>query len=141
MHRSEDENPHWIDIPKFSDERGSLSVIESSDQVPFDINRVYYIYEVSPEVVRGRHAHRELEQIMIALNGSLDLLLETGAGQREFQLDSPTDGVYIPKQTWRVLSNFCPETVCLVLASHQYNPEDYINDYEKFQEEVTSTVR
>lgn len=139
MPRSEDDHPHWIDLPTFSDERGSLSVIESSEQVPFEINRTYYIYDVPPETVRGRHAHRELEQIMVALTGSLDLLLETEVGRREFRLDSPSEGVYIPTQTWRELSNFAPGTVCLVVASHQYDPDDYIHDYELFQEQIAST--
>lgn len=126
--------PYWVNVPTFSDERGSLSVLEASDDVPFQINRLYYLYDVPSKSVRGQHAHRELEQIMIAVAGSLTLCLETSSGQEEFQLESPSRGVYVPQMTWRELTDFSTDTVCLVVASRPYEPEDYIHDYDEFKE-------
>lgn len=126
--------PYWIEFPTFSDERGSLSVVEASEQAPFQINRLYYLYDVPPDSVRGRHAHRELEQVMIAVAGSLDLVVETRSGREEFHLDAPTEGVYIPKLAWRELSDFSSDAMCLVVASRPYEPDDYIHDYDQFKQ-------
>lgn len=130
--------PQMIELSTFKDDRGKLSVIESREGIPFDVQRVYYLYDVPPDAIRGNHAHKRLQQLMIAVSGSLDVLVETSAGREQFRLDSPGEGLYIPRMTWRELSNFTEGTVCMVLASHKYDESDYIHEYETFQERLDS---
>jgi len=121
-----------IDFPQVVDSRGSLTYVEESDHLPFDVSRVYYLYEFSGEQ-RGNHAHRELEQVMIALNGGLDVKLDDGEAAVTVRLDDPSEGLYVPPGLWRTLDGFETGTVCLVLASDPYDEDDYIRDYDEFK--------
>ena len=125
-----------ITFDKVTDKRGSLVFIEQLKDIPFDIKRVYYIYDLDPRTVRGDHAHRELEQVMIAVHGRFTLELFDGVRREIFVLDDPSKGVYIPKLVWCRFYDFDPETVILVLASDYYKPEDYIRDFDEFMKIV-----
>lgn len=120
-----------IDIRRFSDNRGYLSVIEGGLDIPFDIKRIYYLYLV-PEVARGAHAHKQLQQLMIATSGSVHVTLDDGKNQKTFVLDKPWKGLYVAPGLWRTLDNFSGGAVCMVLASEKYDASDYIRDYKEF---------
>jgi uncharacterized RmlC-like cupin family protein len=124
--------PRWVDFKTMTDGRGELTVIES--ELPFSIQRVYYLYGVPSGQQRGAHAHKELEQIAIAVHGSLEMILDNGEKSEKFVLDDPTKGLYIPKLVWRVLQNFSNDAVLLVLASLKYNEEDYFRDHDEYIE-------
>ena len=121
-----------IDIRKYSDNRGYLSVIENGLDIPFDIKRIYYLYMV-PEVARGAHAHKALQQLLIATSGSVEVIMDDGSEKKSFMLDRPWKGLLIPAGLWRDLENFSGGAVLLCLASEKYDPEDYIRDYEAFK--------
>ncbi|MFB6185936.1 MAG: FdtA/QdtA family cupin domain-containing protein [Halobacteriaceae archaeon] len=129
-----------IDLPKVTDERGNLTFIEQSRHIPFEIERVYYLYDVPGGESRGGHAHKELEQFMIAANGSFDLILEDGSETERIHLNRSYYGIYIPTMTWRELENFSSGSVCLVLASEYYDEDDYIRDYDKFTRRATKSI-
>lgn len=115
------------------DERGELIALEElSKDVPFDIKRVYYMYNTTPGFVRGRHAHRKLEQILICVHGSCKILLDDATERRVVTLDKPNLGLHISNYMWREMFDFSPDAVLLVLASEHYNEADYIRDYEEF---------
>ncbi len=118
------------------DDRGQLVALEEYKDIPFDIKRVYYIYDTLPGVTRGRHAHKNLEQILICVHGSCMLRLDDGFEQKEVLLDKPFEGVYISNDTWREMYDFSPDAVLLVLASEPYNEADYIRNYDAFLEFV-----
>lgn len=120
-----------IDIRKFSDNRGYLSVIEGGLDIPFEIKRIYYLYMV-PEVARGAHAHKALQQLLIATSGSVDVIMDDGTNKKTFHLDRPWKGLLIPPGLWRDLENFSGGAVLLCLASEHYIAEDYIRDYDEF---------
>lgn len=120
-----------IDVRKFSDSRGYLSVIEGGVDVPFDIKRVYYLYMV-PETARGAHAHKQLQQLMVATSGSVHVTLDDGIDKKTFVLDKPWKGLFVVPGLWRDLDNFADGTVCMVLASEKYEVDDYIRDYDDF---------
>ncbi|MEL0644747.1 FdtA/QdtA family cupin domain-containing protein [Olleya sp. Ti.3.14] len=122
-----------IEIPKITDEegRGNLSVIEK-DCVPFDIKRVYYLYDVPSDAYRGGHAHKALFQFLIPLSGSFDVILKDGKNTKTVSLNKPNKGLMIVPGIWRELENFSSGAVCLVLASEVYNEEDYVRDYSEF---------
>ena len=122
-----------IDIRKYTDNRGYLSVIESQLDIPFDIKRVYYLYMV-PEVARGAHAHKQLQQLLIATSGSVEVIMNDGINKKSFMLDRPWKGLYVPAGLWRDLENFSGGAVLLCLASEKYEAEDYIRDYNEFLE-------
>lgn len=122
-----------IDIRKYSDTRGYLSVIESSEDIPFEIKRIYYLYMV-PEAARGAHAHKQLQQLMVATSGSVHVTLDDGINKKTFVLDKPWKGLHVVPGLWRDLDNFAGGTVCMVLASEHYAEEDYIRNYEEFLE-------
>lgn len=124
-----------IDFPKITDARGNLSFIEENNHVPFEIKRVYYLYDVPSGATRGGHAHRKLEQVIIALSGSFEVILDDGNNRKSFFLNRPHYGLYIPPGIWREMENFSSNSVALVLASELYNEEDYIRDYESFKRE------
>lgn len=122
-----------LSIPKIEDRRGNLSVIEN-DIVPFDIKRVYYLYDVPSGSERGGHAHKELKEFLVALSGSFDVVLKDGEEQEIVTLNKPYEGLLINPGIWRELQNFSSGSVCLVVASEVYIEEDYIRDFEEFLE-------
>ena len=121
-----------IGIRRYSDTRGYLSVVENGLDIPFDIKRIYYLYMV-PEVARGAHAHKALQQLLIATSGSVEVIMDDGTQRKSFMLDRPWKGLLIPSGLWRDLVNFSGGAVLLCLASEKYDPEDYIRDYEAFK--------
>lgn len=121
-----------LQLPRIQDPRGNLTFIEAEDHIPFDIKRVYYIYDVPGGTSRGGHAHKQLQQLMIAMAGSFDVTLDDGREKRTFQLNRSYYGLYIPPMMWRELDNFSSGSVCLVLASAFYDEEDYFRNYEAF---------
>ncbi|MCH4551347.1 sugar 3,4-ketoisomerase [Aestuariibaculum lutulentum] len=123
-----------IEIPKIIDEkgRGNLSVIEK-DGVPFDIKRVYYLYDVPSDAYRGGHAHKEQLELLIALSGSFEVVLDNGFEKKKVMLNKPNIGLLIPTGVWRELENFSSGSVCLVLASDVFNENDYIRNYSDFK--------
>ncbi|MBI0112876.1 MULTISPECIES: sugar 3,4-ketoisomerase [Gilliamella] len=125
-----------IDFNVKGDERGNLVALEQFSGCPFDIKRVYYIWGTLKGVVRGKHAHKDLEQIIICVSGSCDFILDDGVSREIIHLDTPKKGLYIKNKVWREFTNFSKDCVVMVLASERYNPEDYINDYEEFIKEV-----
>ena len=126
-----------VNLDILGDERGSLIALESlSKKVPFDIKRVYYIFGTKPGVVRGKHAHYKLKQLLICVSGSVDILLDDGKNKDTIRLDSPDKGLYINDFIWREMQNFSQDAVLLVLASEHYKEEDYIRDYERFKEKI-----
>lgn len=122
-----------LDIPKIEDKkgRGNLSVIEK-DCIPFTVKRVYYLYDVPSNAYRGGHAHKNLYQFLIALSGSFDVVLDDGSQKKTITLNKPNKGLLIPKGIWRELENFSSGSVCLVLASEEFDEEDYIRKYKQF---------
>ena len=121
-----------IDIPSFSDMRGDLSVIELEKTLPFIIKRIFYTYNVDSNRVRGEHAHKECMQFLIAVSGSLSVICDNGSEREEFVLDSPSIGLYIPPGVWGIQYKHSADCVLLVCASHEYDANDYIRDYDKF---------
>lgn len=121
-----------IDLPKHADPRGNLSVIEGGIHIPFDIKRVYYLYDVPGGSSRAGHGHKELQQVMIAMSGSFDVIVDDGFERKKFHLNRSYHGLYIPKMMWREVENFSSGGVCLVLASTLYDQADYYHDYEEF---------
>ncbi len=118
------------------DDRGQLVALEELKNIPFDIKRVYYIYNTIAGVTRGKHAHRKLQQILICVSGSCRIRLDDGYEKKEILLDDPTLGLYISNDTWREMYDFTPDAVLLVLASEYYNTDDYIRDYDEFLKTV-----
>ncbi len=129
---------HIIEFPKITDPRGNLTFIEAERHVPFAVKRVFYLYGIPPGETRGAHAHRTLEQVMICVAGSFEIMLDDGIRKRRVRLDSPTAGLYVPPMVWEVELDFRPDSVCLVLASDLYREEDYYRDYQEYLKDVTS---
>ncbi|MCB0279619.1 MAG: WxcM-like domain-containing protein [Calditrichaeota bacterium] len=121
-----------IELPKISDFRGNLSFIEGSKHIPFEIKRVYYLYDVPGDAIRGGHAHKQLEQLIIAVSGSFDVVINDGHNEKRFHLNRSYYGLYFPNLLWRSLDNFSSGAVCLVLASEYYEESDYIRDYNNY---------
>ena len=121
-----------ISFPKIADARGNLSFIEGNRQIPFSISRVYYTYDVPGGSVRGGHAHRELQQVIISISGSFDVYLDDGSSRVTYHLNRSYLGLYVPKMCWRELGNFSSGAVCLVLASNFFDELDYYRDYSSF---------
>jgi dTDP-4-dehydrorhamnose 3,5-epimerase-like enzyme len=121
-----------IDLPRKIDVRGSLTFIEGGKNIPFDIKRVFYLYDVPTGEGRGAHAHRELHQFLICLSGSFDIAVDDGIDRADIHLNRPWQGVLIPPMIWASEVNFDPGSVCLVLASMLYDEADYIRDYNTF---------
>lgn len=125
-----------VALPKIEDRKGNLTFIEGGAHIPFDIKRVYYLYDVPGGTDRGAHAHLQLEQLLIAISGSFDVLLDDGRTKQEFHLDRAHVGLYVPPMYWRELANFTTGSVCLVLASAPYTESDYVRNYASFLEKV-----
>lgn len=121
-----------INLPVISDPRGNLSFIESQTHIPFDIARVYYLYDVPSGSVRAGHAHKALHQLLIAVSGSFDVRLHDGVSEERVTLNRPHIGLHIGPMQWREIDNFSSGSVCLVLASTPYDEADYIRDFDAF---------
>jgi hypothetical protein len=121
-----------LDLPKQADPRGNLTFIEGSRHVPFEIRRIFYIYDVPTEESRGAHAHRTLRQFLICLSGSFDVALDDGASKTRVHLNRPWKGLLIPPMIWAAEENFDAGSVCLVLTSDLYREDDYIRDYDEY---------
>lgn len=122
-----------IELDKHHSERkGNLCVVENGRTLPFDVKRVYYLYDVPGGAERGSHAHRDLSQLIIAASGSFTVTLDDGKCKRSFFLNRPYQGLYVKPGMWRILEDFSSGAVCMVLASDIYNKEDYIRNYEEF---------
>lgn len=121
-----------LDLPKISDARGNLTFIEGNSHIPFDIKRVYYLYDVPGGAERGEHAHKDLHQLIVAISGSFDVILNDGHEERRFHLNRSYFGLYVCPMMWRGLDNFSSGSVCMVLASDIYDENDYIREREVF---------
>jgi dTDP-4-dehydrorhamnose 3,5-epimerase-like enzyme len=128
-----------IDLPKIQDQRGNLTFIESGRHIPFDIKRVYYLYDVPGGASRAAHGHKALHQLMVAMSGSFDITLDDGFNKKTFHLNRSYLGLYIPPMIWRDLDNFSSGAVCMVLASDYFLEADYFREYSDFIESVKGT--
>ena len=121
-----------MEMPKITDTRGNLTFIEGGRQIPFDIKRVYYLYDVPGGSDRGAHAHRSLHQFFVAMSGSFDVVLNDGRDEKRFHMNRSYFGLYVCPMMWRYLDNFSSGSVCMVLASEFYDEKDYIHDWATF---------
>ena len=122
-----------VNLPRITDPRGNLTFVEGGSHVPFDIARVYYLYDVPGGAERGGHAHKDLQQLIIAMSGSFDVILDDGSGKHRFHLNRSYFGLYVCPMIWRELDNFSSGSICMVLASNRYDEADYYRDYRKYQ--------
>ncbi|MFN2544496.1 MAG: FdtA/QdtA family cupin domain-containing protein [Actinomycetota bacterium] len=139
QHRPRDvslERWRLIELPKISDPKGNLTVVEATRDLPFEIKRAYWLYDVPGGEARGGHAHYELEQFIVAATGSFDVVVDDGTTRERFSLNRSYYGLYLPRMVWRELENFSSGSVSLVLASAFYEESDYIRDYDRFIAEI-----
>lgn len=127
------DKPRIIQLPKISDPRGNLSVIEEFKDIPFKIERTYWIYDVPGGEARGGHAYRENEEFIVALSGSFDVILDDGKEKKTFHLNRSYYGLYVPKGYWREVANFSTNSLALILASTKFDTNDYIRNYDEFR--------
>jgi len=127
---------HLVNLPQIHDPRGDLTFVEGGNHIPFDIARVYYLYNVPVDSERGGHAHKELEQVVFALSGSFRMKIDDGVNCSEHWLRDPRKGLYISNLIWREMDAFSQGAVCMVLASHRYEEADYYRDYNDFLDAV-----
>lgn len=120
-----------IDIPKINNKNGNIGVIENST-IPFDVKRVYYLFDIPSGSRRGGHAHKKLKQVLIAISGSFDVVLKDGKSKETITLNRPDKGLLIENNIWRELENFSSGSVCLVLASEEFSEDDYIRNYKEY---------
>ena len=130
------QEPKIIQLPKILDRRGNISFMESNNHIPFEIKRVFWIYDVPGGAVRGGHAYRESQEFIIALAGSLDVVLNDGKEERLFSLNRSYYGLYVPEKIWRHMENFSTNSLALVLSSTFYNEHDYIRNIKFFKNEL-----
>ena len=121
-----------IKLPKIEDDRGNLSFIESENHIPFEIKRVYWIYDVPGGQKRGGHAYKKLHEFIVALSGSFDVVIDDGKNKKAFTLNRSYYGLYVPNMLWRSLENFSTNALCLNLASEHYFENDYLRNYDEF---------
>ena len=121
-----------LSLPQIHDPRGNLTFVESNNQIPFAIERVYYLYDVPGGSERGGHAHKQLHQLIIAMSGSFDVILDDGKDKKRVHLNRSYSGLYVCPMIWRELDNFSSGSVCMVLASNKYDESDYYRDYAEF---------
>lgn len=133
MQPAPENGPRIIDLPTIPDHRGNLTIVESQRAIPFEVKRVYYLYDVPGGAVRGGHAHRDLHQLIIAASGAFEVFLDNGRQQVRHMLNRAYYGLYVPPMTWRDIVNFSSGSVCLVLASEYYDEDDYYRDYGAFK--------
>lgn len=126
------EQVRLIELPKIKDPRGNLTFIESGVNIPFDVKRNYWIYDVPSGMWRDGHAFKTQHEFLVALSGSFDVIVNDGTGEKTFHLSRPQIGLYVPKMTWRYINNFSTNSVALVLSSTYYDPTDYIENFEDF---------
>ena len=125
-----------IDFEVHGNSDGCLVALENYKEIPFEVKRIYYIYDVPKNIIRGRHAHKRLEQVIICLSGSCDFTFDNGRTKEKVTLDSPSKGIYIKNNIWREFTNFSSNCVVVVLASELYDESDYIRSYEQYLEYV-----
>ena len=125
-----------LDFKAIGDERGYLISLEENKQIPFEVKRVYYIYGTQKNIIRGKHAHRKLQQIIFCPKGSCDFTLDNGIERKTIHLNSPAQGIHIKHNIWREFTNFSPDCIVVVLASDLYDENDYIRNYDDFLKEV-----
>lgn len=122
-----------VQLPRFDDERGTLGVIENNVNIPFEIQRVYFLHSITKGVVRGEHAHKELSQLIIAASGTFQIEISDGRNSHLIKLKNPHEGLFLCPMIWRRLFNFSEGAVCMVFASHLYDQQDYIHDFELYK--------
>lgn len=125
-----------ITLPKITTSRGNLTFVEENNQIPFEIKRMYYCYDTPQGIDRGGHAHKNLHQLIIAISGSFDVLLDDGFKRTSFHLDKPNLGLYVPPMIWHELNNFTPGAICLVIVSELFTKEVTVNSYETYRKMV-----
>lgn len=128
--------PKIINLPKITDPRGNLSFMEGENHIPFKIQRSYWIYDVPGGETRGGHAYHNLQEFIIALSGSFDIILSNGENEQKFSLNRSYYGLYVPKMYWRSLTNFSTNSVALILSNQDYDEQDYIRNFEDFKSQV-----
>jgi WxcM-like, C-terminal len=121
-----------IHLNKIGDRNGNITAVNNGDDIPFEVNRVFYLYDIPGGESRGAHAHKECHQFLVAASGSFEVLLDDGGTKRQVLLNRPDIGMHIPPGIWASEINFSSGSICLVLASHEYNEQDYIRDYNEF---------
>ena len=122
-----------IYLPKIGDRQGHITAINNRVEIPFDVNRVFYLYDIPGGESRGAHAHKECHQFLVAASGSFEVLLDDSITKRQVQLNKPDMGLHIPPGIWASEINFSSGAICLVMASHNYNESDYIRSYEEYK--------
>lgn len=121
-----------VELPKIHNESGNITALENNNNIPFDIKRIYYLYDVPMGSERGGHGHYELQQYIVAVSGSFTFILDDGINKKEFFLNDPSKALYIQSGIWREIKDFSSGSICLVLASHEYSESDYIRKYNEF---------
>jgi hypothetical protein len=127
-------NCNVLTLPKIYNRAGNITALNNSIDIPFDVNRVYYLYDVPGGEDRGGHAHKELQQLIVAVSGSFDITVDDGRTKKTVSLNRPYYGLHVIPGIWRDLTNFSSGAICLVLASHKYDADDYIRDYKEFMQ-------
>lgn len=135
------ENCNILELPRIGDPRGNLTFVEGGKHIPFDIRRVYYLYDVPGGAERGGHAHKALHQLIIAMSGSFDIHLDDGAGKKTIHMNRSYNGLYVCPMIWREIDNFSSGAVCMVLASDYYDEQDYYRDYGTFIDDANKAVK
>lgn len=123
-----------LTLDKHEDVKGNLTAVTNHEQVPFEVKRIYYLYDIPGGLSRGGHAHKDLQQLILALSGSFDITVDDGYNKRTFHLSRPNIGLLLPSGLWRELNNFSSGSICMVLASDLYSEADYFRDYQEFVE-------
>jgi len=123
-----------IKLPRINDIRGNLTFIEECNHIPFDIKRIYFIYDVPGGEIRGAHAFKTSKEFIVAISGSFDVVINDGEVERKFHLNRSYNGLFVPAMNWRQLENFSTNALCLILTNDYYNEEDYIRDFNKIKE-------
>jgi dTDP-4-dehydrorhamnose 3,5-epimerase-like enzyme len=130
-----------LELPRIGDPRGNLTFVEGGKHIPFDIRRVYYLYDVPGGAERGGHAHKALHQLIIAMSGSFDIHLDDGFGKKTIHMNRSYNGLYVCPMIWREIDNFSSGAVCMVLASDYYDEQDYYRDYDTFVKNAMKAVK
>lgn len=125
-----------IDFPKILDVRGNLSFLQNFDQIPFEIQRVYWIYDVPGGEYRGGHAYQSLQEVIVALSGSFDVVLNDGTEARKYTLNRSYYGLYVPKMMWRHLENFSTNSLAFIAADQAYDEKEYLRNYEEYKKNI-----